>query len=209
MINSRPILPGQFTTSVTNVLVGVCTCIAITACSQSANLDARTAHAEQPLEPLVSRNSSETLHHQKPGAKIWFSHDLNGKTGAANTWSGNLLFEHAYTGGEVTVTLDPDPAVSIVSPGLSNTYGLEDRMQLAIPISLHAMQEGKHYVRVLTEVRWAPDQVDSRVFAFFVRSQQALEVSDQDRNGSKLLDSSESREGKYVVLPAQEEIYPH
>jgi hypothetical protein len=160
----------------------------LSACGNRSSeaVDDRSSNLSLSTDSKISQLHQPKSTYMKPGAAIRFNHNYDGKTEVGDVETIQLSFKESYSSGQMQVTLQPDPALSI-EPAIENyQFSMDSDKSHQLEIAVSATSEGKHFLNIFTSATDESGQSKTRVFAiaFYVGNNFRAEKINSNKTSS-------------------------
>jgi hypothetical protein len=164
------------------------TLISVAGCSKKTPMDKMNqTHTDQSL--TTKQPTTKTHQHQKPGAKVRFSHNYKGYSEVSEIENIELVFTDGYSTGQMQLKLKSDEALSLEPSTMDYMFSLEDYNSNKIKLSIQSHTEGKHFLNIFAMVTDANGYSSGRVFsiAFYVGENAKNKIGPQDPKAESVI----------------------
>jgi hypothetical protein len=164
------------------------TFIFVAGCSKKTPMDkVNQTHTDQSL--TTKQLTKNTHQHQKPGAKVRFSHNYKGYSDVSEIENIELVFTDGYSTGQMQLKLEPDEALSLEPSTMDYIFSLEGYNSNTINLSIQSHTEGKHFLNIFAMVTDENSYSSARVFsiAFYVGENAKRKIGPQDPKAESVI----------------------
>jgi hypothetical protein len=164
------------------------TLISVAGCSKKTPMDkVNQTHTDQSL--TTKQPTTKTHQHQKPGAKVRFSHNYKGYSEVSEIENIELVFTDGYSTGQMQLKLKSDEALSIEPSTMDYIFSLDGYNSNKIKLSIQSHTEGKHFLNIFAMVTDANGYSSGRVFsiAFYVGENAKNKIGPQDPKAESVI----------------------
>jgi len=164
------------------------TFIFVASCSKKTPMDkVNQTHTDQSL--TTKQPTTKTHQHQKPGAKVRFSHNYKGYSEVSEIENIELVFTDGYSTGQMQLKLKSDEALSLEPSTMDYMFSLEGYNSNKINLSIQSHTEGKHFLNIFAMVTDENGYSSGRVFsiAFYVGENAKNKIGPQDPKAESVI----------------------
>ena len=164
------------------------TLISVAGCSKKTPMDkVNQTHSDQSL--TTNQPTKNTYQHQKPGAKVRFTHNYKGYSEVGEIETIELVFTDGYSTGQMQIKLVTDTALSLEPSTMDYIFSLEGYNSNKINLSIQTHNEGKHYLNIFARVTDENGYSSGRVFAiaFYVGKNAKKKMGPQDPKAESVI----------------------
>lgn len=186
------------------VLAYTCTMtLGLAGCSQDlGNMpgDKQGEISEASKSPVTHTHTTSTGY-QKPGAAVQFHHDYDGESDAGEGEAILLGFSEQYDAGVLTVTLEPEDGLQLLSGEATQSFSLVGDERKEMQVTLGAENDGRYYLNIFADVEDGSGNASKRVFGL------AFQVGAVAKETATEVEMKEGSRGEsLIMLPAEESI---
>ena len=118
-------------------------------------------------DKILSNNQQiKFMHqHQKPGAKVRFSHNYKGYSAVGEIETIELVFNDSYDTGHLQIKLESTAAITFEPSKIDYMFSLDSSNSNTINLSLQSHVEGKHFLNIFSRITDENGYSSGRVFA--------------------------------------------
>jgi hypothetical protein len=164
------------------------TLICVAGCSEKTPIDkVSQTHINQNLN--TEQTTKIIRHHQKPGAKVGFSHNYKGFSEVGVIENIELVFIDGYSSGQMQLRLESDTALSIEPNTMDYMFSVDGNNANKLNLSIQAHAEGKHFLNIFTLITNENGYSSGRVFAipFYVGDNAKKKFGPQDPKAESVI----------------------
>lgn len=144
-------------------------------------------HTDQ--SQTTKQPTKNTHQHQKPGAKVRFSHNYKGYSEVGEIETIELVFTDGYSTGQMQLKMKSDEALSLEPSTMDYMFTLDGYKSNKINLSIQSHTEGKHFLNIFTMVTDENGYSSGRVFsiAFYVGENAKNKIGPQDPKAESVI----------------------
>ena len=164
------------------------TLISVAGCSKKTPMDkVNQTHTDQNL--TTKQLTKNTHQHQKPGAKVRFSHNYKGYSEVGEIETIELVFTDGYSTGQMQLKLKSDEALTLEPSAMDYIFTLDGYNSNKIKLSIQSHTEGKHFLNIFAMVTDENGYSSGRVFsiAFYVGENAKNKIGPQDPKAESVI----------------------
>ena len=164
------------------------TLISVAGCSKKTPMDKMNqTHTDQ--SQTTKQPTKNTHQHQKPGAKVRFSHNYKGYSEVGEIETIELVFTDGYSTGQMQLKLKSDEALTLEPSAMDYIFTLDGYNSNKINLSIQSHTEGKHFLNIFAMVTDENGYSSGRVFsiAFYVGENAKNKIEPQDPKAESVI----------------------